>query len=134
MKQLGPFLARKNQNKELFWYSLTLGGDKNRSVWSIQQAPFDQQATYLPGTTTFSELPITPLLTLHAFDPVSNHYYSLRVTTERNLLRFRPIDPPLNMKPFIAEAYNGQGWTPRNPAERASDDIAIHGYPEVMPQ
>jgi hypothetical protein len=127
VKTLGPFIVQKNTEETLSWCNLTLGGNQNQYVWSISFAPFDAHAETFPATTSFTSHD-PKAITLHAVDLATPSYFSLHITAEHTLLRFRPINYPATLTPFFAERYTGTAWMTVQPIQRANAAEGDHGY------
>jgi hypothetical protein len=127
VRTLGPFLIQNSTEETLFWCNLTLGGNQDKYVWSIALVPFDPNGETYPTLTQF-ETHDSKSTTLHAFDPTGPTYFSLHITAEHTLIRFRPREYPSNLTPFFAEHHTGTAWMTLQPFQRANTANGDDGY------
>ncbi|MDF1757538.1 MAG: hypothetical protein P1U74_04500 [Legionellaceae bacterium] len=127
MYSIGPILVRTTfvnmEHVEYHWCYIKLNSEN--TVLNFSLGYFSTSDTELPNDFTIYQS--QPAL-FHVFDPSVQSYYSLIISSENKLIKFRPNSLPNNFTPYIAEIFKCGGYTPKKPVERATVQITTNGY------
>ncbi|MDF1756875.1 MAG: hypothetical protein P1U74_01030 [Legionellaceae bacterium] len=133
MPQLGPFLI---QNSPLSWLIIDLDNGPSKVIKQILQTEFNPNATKLPELEDYITSQPTRLQ-FRAFDPDNARYFTLVITSNLEILRYRPANHDLflnfqfdeshsQLPSLFLEKYTNSIWMHAKPQKSLLENIKIN--------